>query len=255
MPTWNPEQYLKFNDERSQPCRDLVARIVLPQPRRIVDLGCGPGNSTAALMERWPQAEITGMDSSPEMICAARKAHPAREWVTGDIATWSAESPYDLVFSNAALQWVPDHGAIFPRLVRQVAAGGALAIQVPANFDAPAHRLMRELAFSKVWQARFPDRVREWFVHEPAFYYDAVAPLVRRLDLWTTEYYHVMESAQAIVEWYKGTGLRPFLDVLSADDQARFLTEYHALLAAEYPRRPDGRVLFPFLRMFVIGYV
>ena len=254
MPSWDASQYLQFADERTRPCRDLIGRIALTEPRRIMDLGCGPGNSTAALMERWPQAEITGMDTSPEMICAARKSHPEREWLTGDIATWTAKEPYDLVFSNAAMQWVPDHGTTFPRLVRQVAAGGALAIQVPANFDAPAHRLMRELAYSKTWQARFPDRVREWFVHEPAFYYDALAPKVRRLDLWTTEYFHVLENAQAIVEWYKGTGLRPFLDALSVDDQARFLTEYHALVAVEYPCRADGRVLFPFLRMFLVGY-
>jgi trans-aconitate 2-methyltransferase len=254
MPTWDASQYLQFADERTRPCHDLIGRVALAEPGRIIDLGCGPGNSTAALMERWPAAEITGMDSSPEMIAAAGKAHPGGRWVTGDIAGWTADSPYDLVFSNAALQWVPDHAAVFPRLVRQVAAGGALAMQVPANFDAPAHRAMRELAASRTWQGRFPNKVREWFVHEPAFYYDAVAPLVSRLDLWTTEYFHVMPSTQAIVEWYKGTGLRPFLDALSDEDQREFLGEYHALLESVYPRRADGRVLFPFLRMFLIGY-
>ncbi len=206
-------------------------------------------------MARWPEAEITGLDSSAEMIATAKKAHPDRHWSTGDIGNWSADVLCDLVFSNAALQWVPDHTAVFPRLMRQVAPGGALAIQVPANYDAPAHRLMRELAYSKVWQNHFPQKVREWFVHEPAYYYDTLAPLAKRIDLWTTEYFHVMESAQAIVEWYKGTGLRPFLDALSPGDQERFLAEYRALVAENYPRRADGRVIFPFLRMFVIAYV
>jgi trans-aconitate 2-methyltransferase len=255
MPTWNASQYLRFADERTRPCRDLIGRIALEQPRRIVDLGCGPGNSTEALIQRWPEAEFTGLDSSPEMIAAARKAQPDRHWVQGDIATWTADEPVDLVFSNAALQWVSDHGWVYPRLIKQVALGGALAVQVPANIHAPAHQLMRELASSKVWQNHFPKRVREWFVHEPSFYYDSLAPQAKRIDLWTTEYQHVMESAKAIVEWYKGTGLRPFLDLLSPADQERFLVEYEALLKAAYPRRADGRVLFPFLRMFLIAYL
>jgi trans-aconitate 2-methyltransferase len=254
MPTWNATQYLQFADERTRPCRDLANRIALELPRRIVDLGCGPGNSTEALIARWPEAEFTGIDSSADMIAAARKTHPNREWVQADIASWTADAPYDLVFSNAALQWVGDHGALFPRLLKQVAPGGALAVQVPANLHAPAHRLMRELAASKVWSNHFPEKVREWFVHEPAFYYDILAPHAKRIDLWTTEYQHVMESPHAIVEWYKGTGLRPFLDLLSPPDQERFLAEYEALIKTAYPRRVDGRVLFPFLRMFVIAY-
>ena len=205
-------------------------------------------------MERWPEAEITGLDSSPEMICAARKAYPDRNWTTGDIASWRAEIPYDLIFSNAALQWVGNHGAVFPRLVKQVAPGGALAIQVPANIDAAAHRAMRELAESAAWRGHFPQKVREWFVDEPAFYYDAVAPLAKRIDLWTTEYIHIMPNVGAIVEWYKGTGLRPFLDLLDAEDQTRFLADFEARLEILFPRRVDGKVLFPFLRMFLIAY-
>jgi trans-aconitate 2-methyltransferase len=255
MPTWNAGQYLQFADERTRPCRDLINRIALEQPRHVVDLGCGPGNSTEVLFARWPEAEFTGLDNSPDMIAAARKAHPARDWVQGDIGSWTAAAPCDLVFSNAALQWVSDHGAVFPRLAKQVAPGGALAVQVPANLHAPAHQLMRELAGSKVWQNHFPGQVRQWFVHEPAFYYDTLAPLVQRLDLWTTEYQHVMESPKAIVEWYKGSGLRPFLDLLSPADQERFLVEYEALVKSAYPRRADGRVLFPFLRLFVIAYL
>jgi trans-aconitate 2-methyltransferase len=254
MPSWNADQYLQFADERTRPCHDLINRIALMQPHRIIDLGCGPGNSTEALTERWPEAEVTGLDGSPDMIAAARRSHPNRRWLHGDIATWSADVPYDLVFSNAAVHWVPDHSVAFPRLLQQVAPGGAFAVQVPANFDAHAHRLMQELAYSQLWRNHFPRKVREWLAHEPAFYYDAVAPLAQRIDLWTTEYFHIMQSPKAIVEWYKGTGLRPFLDLLTAVHQDRFLAEYEALLASAYPRRSDGHVLFPFLRLFLIAY-
>jgi trans-aconitate 2-methyltransferase len=255
MPSWNADQYLQFADERTRPCRDLIARIALEQPARIIDLGCGPGNSTEVLAQRWPEAEITGLDSSPAMLAAAQKSHPEIDWITGDIAGWTAAAPCDLVFSNAAVHWVPDHSTILPRLLSQLAPEGALAFQVPANFDAPAHRAMRELASSRAWKSHFPGTVREWHVHEPAFYYDLLAPQVARLDLWTTEYFHIMESSEAIVEWYKGTGLRPYLDLLPAADQGRFLLEYRRLIHEAFPPHPDGHVIFPFLRLFLIAYL
>lgn len=255
MPSWNTSQYLQFADERTRPAKDLIQRIALGQPGRIIDLGCGPGNSTAALIDRWPDATTTGLDHSPDMITAAKNSYPKNQWITGDIASWTPDQPYDLIFSNAALQWVPEHRALLPRLIRQVAPGGALAVQVPANLAAPAHRLMRELAASPAWQNHFPRQVREWLVHDPAFYYDVLSPLAGRIDLWTTEYMHVMVGPDAIVEWYKGTGLRPFLDLLSPVDQPHFLTDYRALLASAYPRRADGRVIFPFLRLFFIAYL
>jgi len=255
MPTWNPQQYLGFADERTQPCRDLVVRIALKNPARIVDLGCGPGNSTQVLMERWPEAKILGLDSSAEMIAKAKQTHPANEWQTGDIATWSASAPYDLAFSNAALQWVSGHEALYPRLLEQVAPGGALAVQVPINLDAPAHERMRDLAASPDWRGHFPEQVREWFVHDPASYFDWLAPLSQRIELWTTEYLHVLSGPQAIVEWYKGTGLRPFLDLLpDPADRECFLSNYLKLIEIDYPRRPNGQVLFPFRRLFLIAY-
>jgi trans-aconitate 2-methyltransferase len=170
MPTWNPGQYLKFDAERTQPCRDLVSRIALEKPKRIIDLGCGPGNSTAVLAERWPEAEIAGLDRSAEMITAARGKFPAMRWAEGDLATWQPDAPYDLVFSNAALHWAPDHARVVPHLFEQVAAGGALAWQVPANLGATAHRLMRELAAEPEWRAHFTKEVREWLVQPLAFY-------------------------------------------------------------------------------------
>ncbi len=255
MPTWNPEQYLKFSDERTQPCRDLVARIALEKPHRIVDLGCGPGNSTAVLAQRWPEAVLTGVDFSAEMIQAASEKYPHMRWQVGDLATWVADEPVDLVFSNAALQWPSHHEHVIPHLFAQVGPGGALAWQVPANFDASAHRGMRAVAGSPGWRSHFPEPVREWFVHQPAFYYDLLAPLASRIELWTTEYLHVMESPAAIVEWYKGTGLRPFLDRLdSPSDRDRFLADYLREIEHAYPRQSNGRVLFPFLRQFVIAY-
>lgn len=254
MPSWDVSQYLQFSNERTRPCHDLIARILLAEPQRIIDLGCGPGNSTAPLRERWSQAEITGLDSSTEMIVAAKKAFPEGRWMVGDIATWTSFPPYDLVFSNAALQWLPDHATLFPYLFRQVAADGALAIQVPANVQAPAHQAMQSLTQSAAWRNYFPQAVREWFVHEPAFYYDVLAPCAHHLDLWMTEYQQIMEGPEAIVSWYKGTGLRPFLDLLSEDGKNRFLHDYLALITEVYPRRADGRVLFPFLRLFMVAY-
>jgi len=258
MPTWDADQYLRFADERTQACRDLAARVAIASPRRIIDLGCGPGNSTAILGERWPSADLTGLDNSPRMIEAARRDYPWGRWAVGDIATWTAGEggPFDLVFSNAALQWVDDHAAAFPRLLGQVAPGGALAVQMPSNYDAPPHRMMRELAASAAWRDRFPaGGIRQWHVHDPAFYYDVLARRAVRVDLWETEYIHMMSGAEAIVEWYKGTGLRPFFDALASDeDRSQFTAQYLEAIRAKYPRRPDGRVLFPFRRLFVVAY-
>lgn len=261
MPTWESSQYLKFAAERTQPAIDLAARIAHTAPARIIDLGCGPGNSTAVVAARWPGAELTGLDNSPAMIAAARKDFPLRHWLVGDISTWASapagEAAPDVIFSNAALQWVPDHARLLPRLFVRLAPGGALAFQVPANFDAPAHTLMRTLAASPAWRAAFAaaSPVREWQVEPLAFYYDILAPLAARIDLWTTDYIHVLPSHAAIVEWYRGTGLRPWLEALANDNEReRFLVDYETALATAYPLQPDGRVLFPFRRLFAIAY-
>lgn len=253
--SWDSEQYLRFAEERTRPCRDLVQRIALPSPRRIADLGCGPGNSTAVLAERWPSAELTGIDSAPDMLSRARRDHPAWTWEEGDIAAFHPARPFDLVFSNAALQWVVDHAALLPRLLGHVAPGGALAVQMPGNLDAPAHRLMRELAASAAWRADFPSPVREWHVHDLAEYYDMLSGHAKRLDLWATEYQHVLDGAAAIAEWYKGTGLRPLLDALpDAARRERFVADYEARLAEVFTPQRDGKVLLPFRRVFLIAY-
>lgn len=252
MPGWKPDQYLKFAAERTQPCRDLAARIAIENPRRVIDLGCGPGNSTEVLAARWPGAELTGLDSSTEMIARARSVHPDWRWRAGDIAAWTdGEECFDVVFSNAAMQWVPDHAQVFPRLMSHVAPAGALAVQMPGNFEAEAHRLMRSVA------SGFPATggVREWFAHGCEFYYDVLTPLAARVELWSTEYIHVMGGAEGIVEWYSGSGMRPFLDALATDsERARFQAEYLAVIRDAYPARPDGRILFPFRRLFMVAY-
>jgi trans-aconitate 2-methyltransferase len=250
MPTWNADQYLKFEEERTQPCRDLAARLPADGIRSVADLGCGPGNSTRILADKWPDAAITGVDNSASMIDVARREQPQYRWVVRDITEWASEEreQFDVVFSNAALQWVPDHAALYPRVFARVRSGGSLAVQIPSDINSPPHRLMRETAPAGL-------NVREWHAHPPGFYYDLLAPLAARVDMWETEYLHVLPNAEAIVEWYKGTGLRPFLESLTTDsDRARFLAEYLERIREVYPVRPDGRVLFPFRRLFVVAY-
>ena len=255
MPTWDADLYLKFAGERTQPAIDLISRISLDHPSRIIDLGCGPGNSTAMLRQRWPAAEITGLDNSPEMINTASQAHPDWTWVEGDIATWTAAVPFDLVFSNAALHWVANHAEVMPHLLRQVRAEGALAIQMPAHFRSPVHELMVEIARNHAWHVSMEHAIHAIKVERPAFYYDLLNPHTSKLDLWETEYIHVMNSPVAILEWIRGTGLRPFLEALPSEEQKqRFEELFLAGLTKAYPAQKDGRVLFPFRRLFILAH-
>lgn len=256
MATWNSQEYLRFADERTRPARDLAARIALASPGRVVDLGCGPGNSTAVLAERWPQAVLTGIDNSEPMLSAARRDHPHWRWQQVDIAKWAAASAgerWDLVFSNAALQWVPNHAALFGPLFDCVASGGALAFQVPYTLEVSHQRRIRELAAA--WADRFSSRPASWHVEPADFYYDALAPRAARVDLWITDYAHVLSGPEGIVEWYRGTGLRPYLEALP-DETARteFVSEYLAAVTADHPRRSDGKVVMYFRRLFVVAY-
>jgi trans-aconitate 2-methyltransferase len=253
MHGWDAGQYLRFADERTRPALDLLARIELPAPRRIVDLGCGPGNSTALLRERWPEAAITGLDSSADMLDAARRDHPGIEFVAGDIAGWSPTEPYDLVFSNAALQWVGDHERLLPRLIDLVAADGVLAVQMPRNHDFATHALMRQVAAEGPWRDRLADARDPSPVRPPEFYYDRLAPKSRRIVLWETNYIQIMDGIDAIIAWLHGTGLRPFLARLDDAEQPLFLDRYAALLTDAFPARSDGRVLLPYPRLFFIA--
>jgi trans-aconitate 2-methyltransferase len=256
MPHWDAAIYLKFSTERTQPSIDLIQRIAIADPHRIVDLGCGPGNSTEALRRRWPNASIAGLDSSPEMIAAARQAYPSAAWEVADAATWNASEPCDVVFANALLQWIPDHARLCRHLIEQVAPGGALAVQVPAaaHYESPVHREIRDVSRDPAWRDRL-EPARTMFTHAPAaFYYDTLQPLASRIDLWETTYYHVVAGPEALLEWYRGTGLRPFLEALANDEERRdFERQVLDRYIAAYPRQPGGRVLFPFQRLFFVA--
>ena len=254
-PEWDAGLYLKFSSERTRPSVDLTARIAVPDPRRIIDLGCGPGNSTAVLRQRWPKARITGLDSSSEMIAAASRSYPDQEWLIGDIAAWNAEISCDVVFSNAALQWVPGHEVLFPHLFAQVSSGGALAVQMPAHFDSPLHSEILEIAQESSWRHLMGQALSGMTKKPPSFYYNLLRPLAATLDIWETLYYHVLDSPRAIIEWFRGTGLRPYLAALENEDQRK---RFEELLLKRYtrafPPQSDGRILFPFRRLFIIAY-
>ncbi|MET9577446.1 trans-aconitate 2-methyltransferase [Streptomyces massasporeus] len=267
-PTWDPAQYLRHADHRARPFTDLLARVPdLPtRPSadhpRIADLGCGPGNVTTLLAARWPTARITGYDNSPEML---DKAHVDHEGPTpgggrldfghADARTWTPDEPHDLIISNATLQWVPGHAERFPDWVAALKPGGTLAFQVPGNFDAPSHRLMRELAGSARWRGRLADTLRHAdAVHAPEAYLERLTSLGCAADVWETTYLHLLHGDDPVLDWVKGTGLRPVLTALADDPEAReaFVAEYRAALREAYPAGPHGTP-FPFRRVFAVA--
>lgn len=255
MGDWDPGRYLRFSDERTRPSVDLAARIAVDAPRRVIDLGCGPGNSAQVLARRWPDASVVGLDSSASMIEMARADHPMQEWVLGSIETWSPDTAFDVVFSNAALQWVPDHGPLVTRLFGAVAPGGALGFQVPSADYAHVRTLIHEVARSGDWAPRMSGPLGALTMEPPEFYYDRLCTAASRLDMWETEYLHVLDSPDAVVEWIASTGLRPFLDALpDEEDRRRFEQRLRERVRESYPRRADGKVLFAFKRTFVVAY-
>lgn len=249
---WNPALYLKFEDERTRPPRELLARVPLERPRRVVDIGCGPGNSTELLAGRWPGAEVIGVDNSPAMIEQARARLPAARFELGDIATWQPPAQTDLLFGNAVFQWVPDHIDVLARLVEALPEGGVLAVQMPDNVEEPSHRLMRETAADGPWAAQLAGAARDVLPSVGA-YYDRLAPLARHVDIWHTYYNHPLAGAPAIAEWFRSTGLRPYLAPLGEEERAAFLKDYTERLARAYPPRVDGKVLLRFPRLFIVA--
>jgi trans-aconitate 2-methyltransferase len=252
---WDPSDYLRFADYRTRPAIDLVSRVRVAAPEIVIDLGCGPGNSTEVLRDRWPAARVLGLDSSPGMISAARESHPGQDWALGDIGAWSSDEPVDVVFSNAALQWVPDHAHLVPHLFAQVAPGGALALQIPSREYSSVQSLIDSVADDAAWVSWMEGARSALTIEEPHVYYDLLAPVARAVDMWETVYHQVMESPAAIVEWISSTGLRPYLDALDADEERRhFISLLVQRVSSCYPRRSDGMVLFPFRRLSVIAY-
>ena len=256
MKSWDAAQYTRFEAERNRPIHDLLAQLPAEGVQRAVDIGCGPGNSTELLLRRWPHAEVRGMDNSPEMIAAARERLPGVRFDLGDAAAWSSAGfAPDLVFSNAVLQWVPDHARVLPALLRELAPGGWLAVQMPDNLQEPAHRLMREVAAQGPWAQRLAQAAT---VRDAPLGADGYFRVLREagasVDIWRTTYHHQLSGGmRAVVEWFKGSALRPFLQALDAEQQSGFLARYEEAVAGAYPQLGDGTVLLPFPRLFFIA--
>ena len=251
--SWSAAQYVKFEEERTRPVRDLVQRIPNDRVARAADIGCGPGNSTEVLRERYPEARIVGVDSSPDMIDAARRRLPDVAFEVADIVGW-ADTGFDIILANAVIQWIPGHEALLPALIGRLAAGGSLAVQTPDNLDEPSHRLKREVAAAGPWAAKLTSAADVRADRNDAdWYFRLLRAHAPRVDIWRTTYFHPLAGARAIVEWLKGTGLRPFLDPLDAPEREAYLARYESEIAEAYPAEPDGTVLLPFPRLFFVA--
>ena len=284
--TWNPDQYLKFAGPRFRPAQDLLARVHHPNPKVVYDLGCGTGNVTQLLASRWPEAQVTGVDDSASMLEKARADAPHITWQQQSIADWSPEHPADVIFSNAALHWLGQHDTLFPRLMRCLAPGGVLAIQMPRNFEEPSHTCVTDTIRSGPWADQLAHMITPSPVHTPEFYYDVMsaaqaeqqarvashtpnqpvaqttpsanAPITRSghassLDIWETQYQQVLTGPNPVKEWTKGTWLKQFLDALTTEsDKAAFEQAYAQRVAQAYPERANGVTLFPFKRLFIV---
>jgi len=254
MADWNPALYLRFAQERTRPASDLLARVEHPGPAQVVDLGCGPGNSTELLAQRFPQAQILGVDNSAAMLAQARERLPAVAFVQDDIATWAPGVAPDLIYANAALQWVGAHEQLIPRLFAALAPGGVLAVQMPDNFNEPSHRLMREVAALPQFAPHIDAKAAAGrVIPDIHAYYDWLAPHAAQVDVWHTIYQHPMADARAIVQWLRSTGLKPFVDPLPEALQSAFLQEYERRVAQAYGVRADGQRLLAFPRLFIVA--
>lgn len=249
---WDPTTYERFSSPRLRPALELLARVPLDTAATVVDLGCGTGVMFEALRQRFPTARLVGVDSSEGMLAEAAGAD---EVILADAAVWTPDHQVDLLFSNAALHWLPDHHSLFTRLIEHVCPGGVLAVQMPRNHDRPSHRLIAEVIRSGNWRDRLEPILvsRECPVHPPEEYYDILHPLVAALDLWEVDYIHRLEGVNPVAEWTKGSALRPFLTALPLDEAKAFFAAYQRQVAIAYPARPDGSTLLPFRRLFFVA--
>ncbi|MGX5735421.1 trans-aconitate 2-methyltransferase [Bosea thiooxidans] len=253
-PDWDAAQYLRFEDERTRPSIDLLARVPLSQPKRCIDLGCGPGNSTELVAQRFPEAVTEGLDSSPDMLEKARKRLPGLSFVLGDVNSWSDPIGYDLIFANAVLQWLPDHEGLLPRLARSLKPGGCLAVQMPNNLAEPSHVAMREVAAEGPWAERIADaKAERSAIGSFGDYRRWLMAAGCRVDIWQTTYVHALSGLDAIAEWFRSTGLKPYLDGLTSDEQQEFVARYLERIAPAYPAEADGKVLLRFPRLFIVA--
>ena len=251
---WSPSQYLKFKDERTRPANDLLSAVPNQNVKFAVDLGCGPGNSTELIAKRYPHAEVLGIDSSADMTAKAKERLPGCEFAVADIDVWQPQRNADLLYANAVMQWLPDHGRLFPRLVGFLSAGGSLAIQMPDNLQEATHVAMREVAADARWATRVTqaDATRSE-IGTASFYYQLLRPHCQHVDIWRTTYHHPLQGLDGIIEWFKGSGLRPYLSLLNSDERTDFLDKYTQRLAQSYKPMDDGIVLLPFPRIFIVA--
>jgi trans-aconitate 2-methyltransferase len=248
---WDPGQYLKFADARLRPAVDLLARVDHAAPKTVHDLGCGPGNVTRLLADRWPEARVAGVDGSADMLARARAEHADIDWVEADLKAWTPAKPADVIFSNATLHWLPDHAALFPRLMRALAPGGVLAVQMPRNWSEPSHTCMREAAGP--WLKKLDRMLPGVPVQPPGVYYEILSDVAAAVDIWETVYLQIMDGDDPVAEWTKGSALKPVLDALDAEERTAYFTAYAALLRKAYPKSADGRTPFPFRRLFIVA--
>ncbi|MEJ0048809.1 MAG: methyltransferase domain-containing protein [Rhodospirillales bacterium] len=253
--SWDPELYLRFADQRLRPALDLLSRVDLDAPATVVDLGCGAGNVTACLRKRWPHAAITGVDNSPAMLARARAGDAGILWEAGELSTWTPQRAPDVIYSNAALHWADDHAALFPRLARLLEPGGVLAVQMPHQNGEASHQAAFELARDARWRDALLPVLRASPVADAGRYYDWLAPHAASLDIWETQYLQIMEGDNPVADWTSGTFLLPFLNALEGAARAAFDAEYRARISTAYPRRADGRTLFPFRRLFMVAKI
>lgn len=251
MQDWDSRQYLKFERERTQPAVDLANRVSVLNPKKIVDIGCGPGNSTQVLAQKYPDARIVGADNSPGMIETAKKEHPGLEFVLCDASRdlSALGGDWDIVFSNACIQWIPDHETLIPNMMALVKKGGTLSVQIPQNFGEPIHKIVDETIASEKWKPyiAFP---RIFYNLKPGGYFDLLADLAADFSIWEVVYYHKMLAHEDLLEWYRSTGLRPFLSVLPEDKKRDFEQDIMAKLKKAYPAQKNGSILFKFPRLF-----
>lgn len=255
MNDWNPSLYMKFRSERTQPSIDLIAKINTIEPKSILDIGCGPGNSTQVLVNRWPKAKITGLDSSSAMIKKAKQDYPNQDWLAADVLTYASEIEYDIVFSNAVIQWIPNHENLLKKLHGMLSNNGLVAIQIPLFWDMPLGKIINETAKDSRWKKKMEGVGDLFTIHGYSFYYDHLSSLFSSIDIWETHYFHILDSHKAILEMMRSTGLKPYLDRLDNDlDVGQFENKVITEIEKVYPKQKNGKVLLPFKRLFFIGY-
>ncbi len=252
---WDPNTYLQFAAYRARPADDLISHLSLAQDGAIYDLGCGPGNLTVKLKDRWTDRDVTGLDSSADMLEKAQQHARAQNinWTLGDIATWSAPEAAALVFANASLQWLGTHEVLFPRLLASAQSGGILAVQMPMTTSAPYHKCIRDVAALPKWRDRLKDAKPHPDEYPAQRYYEILRPLSTSIDIWETTYHHILSGENPVIEWMSGAGLTPVLSQLDGTGRSEFLDDYSAAISPHYPREKNGETVFAVRRIFIVA--